>query len=311
MRARAAWIVVMGIAVVVLAGSPAARAGSLEPPGPPAPTMKTMDQVEPRKPVQSLPGDGQYMHVISQPGSYYLSANMVAPSGMNGILINAVGSVTLDLRGFAMVGERDTLGKKGIVVGPFTGLLTIKNGMLKDWDGEAIQAFSASNATFEDLQIYNSAVGIFAGSHSVVRHCLANGCGNGILAGGVGSTVVDSVADQCVVGIQLDNAGRVEGCTVSNAADYGILVGHDALVRGNTLIGGNGITAGFHRNTIDGNSCTNTGNCVRIETGTGNFVIRNTSLANSIDYLIGAGNTVGPITSDPATAGPWANFAVD
>jgi hypothetical protein len=34
-------------------------------------------------------------------------------------------------------------------------------------------------------------------------------------------------------------------------------------------------------------------------------------VANPIDYLIIEGNTVGPITSDPATAGPWANMDVD
>jgi hypothetical protein len=109
----------------------------------------------------------------------------------------------------------------------------------------------------------------------------------------------------------VDNEGRVEGCTVHGATDFGILVGHEVLVRGNTLVGGNGIHVGFHHNTIDGNTCTGTGVCVHVESGTGNLVVRNRSIANPSDYVIGPGNTVGPVTSDLATAGPWANLVVD
>ena len=53
--------------------------GSLTPPpGAPAPVMKTLDQVEPRTQVTqtTCPGNASAVHVISAPGSYYLTANV-------------------------------------------------------------------------------------------------------------------------------------------------------------------------------------------------------------------------------------------
>src|ERR1051325_5982475 len=68
--------------------------GNLAPPGAPAPTMKSLAQIEPRTPISSLPFS------ITQPGSYYLSGNL---TGTTGITIAASG-VTLDLNGFELVG---------------------------------------------------------------------------------------------------------------------------------------------------------------------------------------------------------------
>ena len=72
--------------------------GSLTPPGTPAETMKTLEQVEPRIDVATVVGNSSYHHVISQPGSYYLSEN-VGVTKANGIMIESA-NVTLDLNGF-------------------------------------------------------------------------------------------------------------------------------------------------------------------------------------------------------------------
>src|SRR5690242_13345282 len=59
--------------------------GSLTPPGAPAATMKTLQQVEPRTPISLVP------ITITNAGSYYLVTNLTAISGFSGITIAASG----------------------------------------------------------------------------------------------------------------------------------------------------------------------------------------------------------------------------
>lgn len=76
--------------------------GNLTPPGAPAATMKTLDQIEPRTPINqvSLP------FTINASGSYYVTENLSVASG-NAITINASG-VTLDLSGFTITSTSAT-----------------------------------------------------------------------------------------------------------------------------------------------------------------------------------------------------------
>src|SRR4051812_5162311 len=80
------------------------------PPGVPTPTMKTLDQVEPRKEINATntPPTGFSIFTISAPGSYYLSGNITGVSGKFGILIQ-VDDVDLDLNGFTLTGVSGSL----------------------------------------------------------------------------------------------------------------------------------------------------------------------------------------------------------
>src|SRR6185436_9128761 len=83
----------------------AALAGPLDPPpGPIAPTYKTLTEVEPRVALSAAntPGDANSIYRITRTGSYYLADHLFGQPGKHGIEIDANG-VTIDLNGFDVV----------------------------------------------------------------------------------------------------------------------------------------------------------------------------------------------------------------
>src|SRR6266851_1180042 len=81
--------------------------GNLTPPAAPAPTMKSLAQIEPRTPISSAP------YSISSPGSYYLTSNLSVTNG-DAITITA-NQVTLDLNGFTLSSTAPSLTGTGVL----------------------------------------------------------------------------------------------------------------------------------------------------------------------------------------------------
>jgi parallel beta-helix repeat protein len=216
--------VLLGILVV-----PAGDAGDLDPPpGPIGPTMKTLSEVEPRTPVQALPGSITAQHVIIESGSYYLTDSVSGVEGKNGIEIVASG-VTLDLRGLELVGVTGSL--DGIHAHAGSNI-SIRNGTVRNWGADGVNASAACNSQAEGLRLANNgAMGLSVGSGSVVRNCTAVGNNAHGIFTGFGCTVSTCTAsDNVGSGIATAISATVTGCTI-----------HHCTARGNS---GSGIDAG-------------------------------------------------------------------
>ena len=171
--------------------------GALTPPGAPAPTMRTLDQLdaklEKRTPISAVP------FTISQPGSYYLTTN-VTTAFSNAIVITASG-VTLDLGGWTIASTVPNAANGGVAILLANKLsdITIVNGHIRSG-------------------VTNNGSGAFFGS----------GFSSGIYAAGinpVNARVSGVSVSGCLnQGIYLGSGDttQVESCTVRTIGDSGI-----------------------------------------------------------------------------------------
>ncbi|MGI8966305.1 MAG: right-handed parallel beta-helix repeat-containing protein, partial [Limisphaerales bacterium] len=217
--------------------------GNLTPSGTPAPTMKTLEQIEPRIDVAKLAGDAGSHVIISNAGSYYLSTNL-AVTKTNGITIAAAG-VTLDLNGFEIARVSGS-GGDGIRINGGSDRATVRNGTLRGFSYgiNGLVAPIVKGCLFEKLAVTScSFVGIHAGDSARVLDCRAhNNTGTGIVA--------------------LDSS-VISGCTVgNNQGDYGIYAGTGSTISGCTARenqGNHGIYAGLGSTIRDCTAYNNTG----------------------------------------------------
>jgi parallel beta-helix repeat protein len=195
-------------------------------------TMKSLDQIEARTPISSLP------YTITNPGSYYVTANLTGVSGSDGIDI-ATNNVTLDLNGFTLHGAG--AGEGINVVNPAKNV-AIRNGVVDSWSGVGVNALNAYNSQFERLCSSSNLDGLYVGSNSVVLVCTASQIRNiGIYAVN-NNTFKDCVASASSSGFYLGNNNTLIGCTASGNGD-GFSAGNNSTFK-DCNASGNG--AGFY-----------------------------------------------------------------
>lgn len=229
---------IAGLIAIGLALSWFVQAGSLEPPGPPAPTMKTLDEVEPRVPIRAV----DLPLTITQSGSYYFTGNIVTAGA--GIVIDT-DDVTIDLMGFKFQGGTGIGIGTDLITMPLTKPknITIKNGSITGWSEEGVHLGLATNVIVKNIRASgNTEDGIRVGSGSLIKECVAEGNGRDGINALDSSSVLDSVARMNgIVGIRAHYRCTVSNCTASENIT-GILVDEDTTVvestaSSNTLYG--------------------------------------------------------------------------
>jgi hypothetical protein len=259
--------------------------GSLTPPGPPAPMMKTLQQIEPRIDLQNAPASAvnttaaNYHFIISQPGSYYLSANLDVTK-TNGIQISVAG-VSLDLNGFE-ISRVSGSGGNGIQINNTSNRTVIRNGSIRGFNTGINSNGTIFNyprsCTFRDLRVSGCTLtGIFAGMGAVLDSCQAhdNSGYSGISAGSGSSLTNCSATRNTGFGIVAGSGSALINCTASdNTGQAGI-----AADPGSSL----------SNCSAYGNAC-----MYGISAAEGSSLINCTASTNTADTLSSAGIATGP-----------------
>ena len=293
--------------------------GALTPPGAPAPTMKTLAQIEPRTPISFVP------YTINTPGSYYLTTNVTGISASHGITITS-GNVTLDLNGFTLSG----------VPGSFNGVntptsytnVTVSNGSISSWSfsGVNISTGQPRNVVLHHLNVSACGVSGISAANAVISDCTVTGSGGD----GIDATYCsmrDCTVDSCAGGYGINlQPGTATHCLVIRGFASGIYcnspgcVVSDNVVRNNNtgnFSGAAGILLNDANNRIENNQVFGNGVVgagISGATGyTGNIIIKNTvSGSGANNYVITGTQVVGPIITATGTitsTSPWANFS--
>ena len=306
------------------------HSGEMEPPGPPGPTMKPLDEIEARRAIHA---DMLPLRIEEPGGSWYLAHSINTTGG--GIEIT-VDDVTIDLNGFLLEGGTG----HGIYTSQGAGYITVRNGTVRGWAGSGIYS-DAGVAVIEDVVAsHNGAAGISVGHGSRVSGCSAgNNNGVGIYVDSsslvencfVGNNISDGIAtnERCRVinsiasinggnGIYASTGSMVSGCV----ADYNDLNGirtdnhsyvHDNICRNNSEFSPEdkaGIFVLGSYNRIDNNHVEDNAYGVRVD-GAYNTIIRNSAIFNTLEnYKLVTPNDVGPIGNFATATSPWANHCV-
>jgi hypothetical protein len=246
----------VGASAVAVAGT-LASCGSHASAASPDRTQEILDKIartdagfgEACEPVQAQPASSTAMFSITKSGSFYLTQNIVAAPGMNGIEVTAA-HVVIDLNGYSVIAGQSAPGQpvgtgisvkgedvtvyNGSVVGPWDFGVSFESalrGVL--WDVAVLGASNAGIVGGDETNLYDcesygvTGYGFFTrGSRGLVEHGGAWRCGVGFAAQGAQNLFVSNCATACTTPFDL-GVGNSWGpiCNLVGVGDISAVLG--------------------------------------------------------------------------------------
>ena len=270
MRFNAAMLVLVFFALVaviaLLAGG--AQGGPLDPDGPPGSTSGIN---LPGTPISSAP------YVITASGYYYLTDDLQVTGGGTGITIDGfVKNVTIDLNGFTIYGQGQSLSAGIRAVGPSPPAqypIRIKNGTINNVS-TGVHVAAAAHVRIDDVYVFNTGDGFVLGNHAVLSNCTAaNSTGSGINIVGAFVVVRNCMVIDGADGIRVQGSDNViEDSQILRNGSRSIRVlygSDDNIVRGNALYSVE-LEQNSAYNTVHGNTL-----CIVPNSGLSNRIVNN------------------------------------
>lgn len=264
-----------------------ALAGNLDPTDPPAPTMKTLDEVEPRIPIPASDTTADTFIIIDS-GSYYLAGNRLCLQ--DGIRVDA-NDVTIDLMGYSLIG-RDIQTYKGISIYGRRNV-RIQNGTIRGFGRGIYENYNTgqNHHVVNIRAVSNLISGIdLLGHKHIVKDCMVSG--NGEVT--TGARGIFTGKGSRVIGNTVCNNGKSVTVSVN-----GISVGHGSTVTSNAVYdNGNSAQGSVYGincssgcvamdNAVYNNGNSAQGNVYGIYADVGSTIKNNTTYSNG-DYATGA-----------------------
>ncbi|MEM1321273.1 MAG: right-handed parallel beta-helix repeat-containing protein [Bacteroidota bacterium] len=204
---------------------------------------------DPRVPIDSVAHFANYgsvgyaSYVITEPGSYYLTKNVLsAQSGAFGIVIDA-DNVVLDLNGYTIIGDRTTNPFSsppteaggtgdGIHLEGARKHITIKNGIVDSWAGSGIAGSACTRSSFYDLSIRNHGKhGLEIDDFNVVLRCAVFYCYlNGFDIGESCVLVHNTSGRNAGYGFRLASYNQVTNCNAGRNGNDGFDLGNQSSI---------------------------------------------------------------------------------
>ncbi len=235
------------ILILATSASIAFGQGSLTPPTAPAPSMKTLTelndsltqvsnsvkQLETRIDVLSLyTGDtSESAYTITQPGSYYLSQNITIPAGKQTCIMIYASGVTLDLNGFSLIGPNSANLTYGAFISSGNDFPVIKNGTIKLFKYGIL--CEGKCASFDSLKVSScTSTGMILKASAQIKNCsFIENTGSGLL------TQNACIISDCISGAnQGFGIESGDSCIFTHCSTYQNALGGIKTGKGNSLV---------------------------------------------------------------------------